>query len=106
MTMSTIIRDSANAVLPEDVRKIPWDEPAFSRRMLENHLSQEHDWDPAAQTSSTRFMAIEENVNVTRFGSQMTARMRRHGRSATLLPTSCTHCWPKKTNLILLLLTQ
>lgn len=24
--------------------KIPWDDPAFSRRMLANHLSQEHDW--------------------------------------------------------------
>ncbi|MDL2207969.1 class I SAM-dependent methyltransferase, partial [Desulfovibrio sp. OttesenSCG-928-M16] len=24
--------------------KIPWDEPGFSARMLENHLSQEHDW--------------------------------------------------------------
>lgn len=24
--------------------KIPWDEPEFSGRMLENHISQEHDW--------------------------------------------------------------
>lgn len=24
--------------------KIPWDEPEFSMRMLENHISQEHDW--------------------------------------------------------------
>lgn len=24
--------------------KIPWDEPGFSARMLENHLSQAHDW--------------------------------------------------------------
>ncbi len=24
--------------------KIPWNAPDFSRRMLENHLSQEHDW--------------------------------------------------------------
>lgn len=24
--------------------KIPWDEPGFSARMLENHLFQEHDW--------------------------------------------------------------
>lgn len=24
--------------------KIPWDDPDFSRRMLANHLSQEHDW--------------------------------------------------------------
>lgn len=24
--------------------KIPWDEPDFSLRMLEQHLNQEHDW--------------------------------------------------------------
>lgn len=24
--------------------KIPWDDPEFSRRMLNNHLSQDHDW--------------------------------------------------------------
>ncbi|MDL2272535.1 methyltransferase domain-containing protein [Desulfovibrio sp. OttesenSCG-928-I05] len=30
--------------------KIPWNEPAFSARMLENHLSQEHDW--ASRTQS------------------------------------------------------
>ncbi|EML7085619.1 SAM-dependent methyltransferase, partial [Klebsiella oxytoca] len=54
MTISTIIRDSANAVLPEEERKIPWDEPAFSQRMLENHLSQEHDW------ASRRLAVIEQ----------------------------------------------
>lgn len=36
-------------------------------------LLTEHAWDPAAQTSSTLFMAIEESGKVTRFGSQMTA---------------------------------
>ena len=56
MTISTIIRDSANAVLPEEERKIPWDEPAFSQRMLENHLSQEHDW------ASRRLAVIEQQV--------------------------------------------
>lgn len=25
-------------------RKIPWDDPDFSRRMLKNHLAQEHEW--------------------------------------------------------------
>lgn len=30
--------------------KIPWDEPGFSARMLEDHLSQEHDW--ASRTSA------------------------------------------------------
>ncbi len=36
--------------------KIPWDDPAFSQRMLENHLSQEHDW------ASRRFTVIEQQV--------------------------------------------
>ncbi|WP_288229996.1 methyltransferase domain-containing protein [uncultured Desulfovibrio sp.] len=34
----------ANADACGDGAKIPWDEPDFSRRMLENHLNQEHDW--------------------------------------------------------------
>lgn len=36
--------------------KIPWDDPAFSQRMLENHLSQEHDW------ASRRFDVIDRQV--------------------------------------------
>lgn len=28
----------------EGEAKIPWNDPAFSARMLENHLSQDHDW--------------------------------------------------------------
>ncbi len=31
--------------------KIPWDEPGFSARMLENHLSQEHDWASRTNTA-------------------------------------------------------
>lgn len=73
MTIGTIITGPGHIALSSRERKIPWDEPAFSQRMLENHLSQEHDWDPAAQISSTLFMAIEESGKVTRFGSQMTA---------------------------------
>lgn len=37
-------------------RKIPRDDPAFSQRMLENHLSQEHDW------ASRRQAVIEQQV--------------------------------------------
>ncbi|MDS6630945.1 hypothetical protein QYS46_07950 [Klebsiella michiganensis] len=76
-------------------------------------LLTEHAWDPAAQTSSTRFMAIEESGKVTRFGSRMTAwhddayldLLRTAGlttitrpdeaewyRSAKPLPASCTRC--------------
>jgi SAM-dependent methyltransferase len=35
---------------------IPWDEPAFSRRMLAEHLSQEHD------AASRRFAVVDEHV--------------------------------------------
>ena len=37
--------------------KIPWNEPDFSRRMLENHLSQDHDW------ASRRLPVIEQQVS-------------------------------------------
>lgn len=36
--------------------KIPWDDPGFSRRMLSEHLSQEHD------AASRRFETIERHV--------------------------------------------
>lgn len=37
--------------------KIPWNDPAFSKRMLQNHLSQDHDW------ASRRASVIEQQVN-------------------------------------------
>lgn len=37
--------------------KIPWNEPAFSQRMLQNHLAQNHDW------ASRRFSIIDQHVN-------------------------------------------
>jgi 2-polyprenyl-3-methyl-5-hydroxy-6-metoxy-1,4-benzoquinol methylase len=37
--------------------KIPWNEPWFSRRMLREHLSQEHDW------ASRRALTIQEHVD-------------------------------------------
>jgi SAM-dependent methyltransferase len=37
--------------------KIPWNEPGFSRRMLREHLSQEHDW------ASRRATTIEKHVD-------------------------------------------
>ena len=36
--------------------KIPWNDPEFSRRMLENHLSQEHDW------ASRRLSVVEQQI--------------------------------------------
>lgn len=42
------IFDIINRLLPAqaglEAEKIPWDEPDFSRRMLANHLAQDHDW--------------------------------------------------------------
>jgi SAM-dependent methyltransferase len=37
--------------------KIPWNEPGFSRRMLGEHLSQEHDW------ASRRAVTIQKHVD-------------------------------------------
>ncbi len=37
--------------------KIPWDDPDFSRRMLESHLSQDHDW------ASRRTSLIERHID-------------------------------------------
>jgi SAM-dependent methyltransferase len=37
--------------------KIPWNEPGFSRRMLREHLSQEHDW------ASRRALIIQKHVD-------------------------------------------
>lgn len=34
--------------------KIPWDDPAFSQRMLANHLSQDHDWASRRQSVIAR----------------------------------------------------
>ncbi len=38
----------------EQGAKIPWDDPDFSRRMLANHLAQEHDWASRRQTIVAR----------------------------------------------------
>lgn len=42
---------------PWSEEKIPWDDPAFSERMLKEHLSQEHD------AASRRFEKIDAHVN-------------------------------------------
>ncbi|EIQ8028342.1 class I SAM-dependent methyltransferase, partial [Salmonella enterica subsp. enterica serovar Newport] len=44
MDISAVIFATHHIRLLPDEGKIPWDEPAFSQRMLENHLSQDHDW--------------------------------------------------------------
>lgn len=56
MDISTLIFASRHIQLSAKESKIPWDEPAFSQRMLANHLSQDHDW------ASRRQEVIERQV--------------------------------------------
>jgi SAM-dependent methyltransferase len=49
-------KDNAKS-LWQGMYKIPWDEPEFSKRMLEEHLSQEHD------LASRRTAMIDKHVN-------------------------------------------
>lgn len=56
MDISAVIFATHRIRLLPDEGKIPWDEPAFSQRMLENHLSQDHDW------ASRRLTVIEQQI--------------------------------------------
>lgn len=56
MDITTIISGSPPIKLLPDESKIPWDDAGFSQRMLENHLSQEHDW------ASRKRPVIEQQV--------------------------------------------
>lgn len=42
--------------------KIPWDEPAFSARMLQNHLSQDNDWTSRRGEIITRHVACIDRM--------------------------------------------
>ncbi|HBT97503.1 MAG TPA: class I SAM-dependent methyltransferase [Desulfobulbaceae bacterium] len=44
MNLLELILSDGQSEKYEQGSKIPWDDPDFSRRMLENHLSQDHDW--------------------------------------------------------------
>jgi len=56
MNLRDIIIRSEKAIPWTEGEKIPWDEPAFSQRMLREHLSQEHD------AASRRFELIDQHV--------------------------------------------
>lgn len=56
MDIRPLIFATGGIQLLPDEDKIPWNEPAFSQRMLDNHLSQEHDW------ASRRLTVIEQQV--------------------------------------------
>ena len=57
MNLSDILQRSAFPQPWSEGEKIPWDEPAFSGRMLEEHLSQAHD------AASRRLEIIAEHVD-------------------------------------------
>lgn len=56
MNISEMINGFRIMKLSSDESKIPWNDPAFSQRMLENHLSQQRDW------ASCRLTVIEQQV--------------------------------------------
>ena len=57
MTLFDIIRRSANPLPWSEGDNIPWHDPDFSRRMLDEHLTQAHD------AASRRFEIIDRNVS-------------------------------------------
>jgi SAM-dependent methyltransferase len=67
---------SQNDNIWQGAYKIPWDEPDFSRRMLAEHLSQEHD------AASRRTEWIEKQV-------AWIHRELLHGQSSTILDLGC-----------------
>lgn len=57
MNLKDIVNRSENPIPWTEGEKIPWDEPAFSERMLCEHLSQDHD------AASRRFAIIDQHVS-------------------------------------------
>jgi SAM-dependent methyltransferase len=61
MRLTDLVRDFGQPPRPwVDGRTIPWDDPAFSRRMLAEHLSQQHD------AASRRAEKIDRHVEFIR----------------------------------------
>jgi SAM-dependent methyltransferase len=56
MNLDDINNRSEKPIPWTEGEKIPWDEPAFSQRMLREHLSQDHD------AASRRFALIDQHV--------------------------------------------
>lgn len=57
MNLSDLINRSSPPLPWDEGDNIPWNEPDFSRRMLSEHLSQEHD------AASRRFAIIDQHVD-------------------------------------------
>lgn len=56
MKLTDIIHKQRPLNAWENAEKIPWHDPSFSERMLQNHLAQDHDW------ASRRLSLIEKHV--------------------------------------------
>lgn len=56
MTLFDIVRRSANPLPWSEGDNIPWHDPDFGQRMLQEHLSQDHD------AASRRFVKIDQHV--------------------------------------------
>ena len=56
MDLMGIIQRNPNPEPWAEGEKIPWNEPGFSRRMLREHLSQEHDWASRRGTTIQKHM--------------------------------------------------
>ncbi|MBO2673395.1 hypothetical protein ACWAU3_02215 [Shewanella sp. JL219SE-S6] len=57
MNINKLISQHLPIRLSPNESKIPWNDADFSQRMLENHLSQEHDW------ASRKLAVIERQVD-------------------------------------------
>jgi SAM-dependent methyltransferase len=57
MNLNDIVNRNEKPIPWTEGEKIPWDEPAFSQRMLSEHLSQDHD------AASRRFEIIDQHVD-------------------------------------------
>lgn len=54
MKISDVVNRPDIFTVCETGAKIPWNDPEFSKRMLQNHLSQEHDWASRPHTIITQ----------------------------------------------------
>jgi SAM-dependent methyltransferase len=57
MTLTELVYRSEAPLPWSEGEKIPWDDPEFSERMLNEHLSQDHDW------ASRRFHIVDAHVD-------------------------------------------
>lgn len=80
MDFSTLISASRHIQLSAEESKIPWNEPAFSQRMLANHLSQDHDWASRRQGRAKYRAETPRNV---RAGILWLGRVRAHRQVTT-----------------------